>query len=229
MKAPSWLKRLRINRVALVDKGANPEAEIVLFKREHGFASMEECMAEHDDMDKCKALMGEMEKMTDKTPDPTAIEKRLAEFEKRAAEAEAKAKAADEKVQKLEDQREMDVFIAKASGLKDAGFTPDDAAILRKVYKAVTAEEAKRLDAILNGAAALARDSVAWREVGVAGAGGFGGGAYEKLEKMAKEVQAKEPKLTAAQAMTKAADTPEGLALYNEYEKERSEAVRRVR
>ena len=113
------------------------------------------------------------------------LEKRLADFEKRAADAEAKAtaaevkaKAAEDEVRKLADQREIEVYITKAAGLTDAGFTPDDAAILRKLYKAITADEAKRLDAVLNGAAQLARDSAAWREVGIISAGGVSPSAH---------------------------------------------------
>ena len=235
MKQPGWLRKLRIARVALVDRGANPDADIVLVKRDvsKAFASMEECMAEHDDAEKCKALMGEMEKMVN---DHTDVEKRLADFEKRAADAEAKAtaaevkaKAAEDEVRKLADQREIEVYITKAAGLTDAGFTPDDAAILRKLYKAITADEAKRLDAVLNGAAQLARDSAAWREVGITSAGGFAGSAYEKMEKLADALVQKDAKLTQAQAMIKVMETPEGKRLYDEYETERREAARRVR
>lgn len=42
---PKKLKRLKIERVDLVDKGANPEAHIVFFKREVELSATEQLMA----------------------------------------------------------------------------------------------------------------------------------------------------------------------------------------
>lgn len=212
------LKNLVFRAIGLVDKGANEEAHIVLAKR--------------DDTEKQDNR--EDEPMADPVKLPEDVIKALAEateLKKRVEAAETKAKDAESRIAKMEDEKQREVFIAKAKDFSALpGANPDDLGpILRKAYGVWSPEEQTKVETILRGAVKIAQDSALFRELGVPGQGA-GADPYSKLETMANAlIQKSQTPLTLAQAMAKAEATPEGRALYNQYAKEREDAARRVR
>jgi hypothetical protein len=111
---PHKLRKLRLRRIDLVDKGANQGAFVTLFK------NMDD-EGEPMPKDEPKA-----------TPVPTDVEKRLADLEKsladaekRVTDAEAAKTATEEKVAKLEDSQRLQRAITKANLFKSLG-NPDD-------------------------------------------------------------------------------------------------------
>lgn len=98
---PSKLKKLRVDRVDLVDKGANPGAHIVLFKRD---APSEEEPAEGG-----AVVPNETD---DKTQDAVVAEKaalegRVSELEKELASAISRAEAAEELAKSASDPEDV--------------------------------------------------------------------------------------------------------------------------
>jgi len=240
------LKNLVLRAIALVDRGANQEARVVLTKRddaedapmrkaEHG--SMDECMAAGKTEAECKELMAAMkraeeEQMPDKLPeDVTKALAEVADLKKRATEAEAAQKAAETRIAKMEDERQREVFIAKAQEFKDLpGANPDDLGpILRKAYGVWSPEEQQKVETMLRGAVKIAQDSVLFQEVGAARPAV--GSALDKLNAKANELVQKDGKMTFAQAFAKLCDTDEGKALYHQHEQEEASkaGARRVR
>lgn len=241
----NWLSRLRITRVALVDKGANPDADLVLAKRDDDtkkaeHATMEECMAAEHDEEKCKELMAAMKRaegdhMADQklAEDVAKAQAEVADLKKRLdTEAEARKKA-EADIQKMRDAEITKAFVTKAQGLshlpgnEPAKFGP----ILQKMYAGLTEEEAKLADQILAGADNQLATSKLLEELGT-GSGGFVGTVWEKMQKMAAQLIEKsgDGKLTEAQAMKRLSETnPEFRALEKQYDEEQREAARRVR
>src|SRR3989338_651520 len=240
------LKNLVLRAIALVDRGANQEARVVLTKRddaedapmreaEHG--SMDECMAAGKTEAECKELMAAMkraeeEQMPDKLPeDVTKALAEVADLKKRATEAEAAQKAAETRIAKMEDERQREVFIAKAQEFKDLpGANPDDLGpILRKAYGVWTPEEQQKVEAMLRGAVKIAQDSALFQEIGAARPAV--GSALDKLNAKANELVQKDGKMTFAQAFAKVCDTDEGKAFYHQHEQEEASkaGARRVR
>lgn len=234
------LKNLWYRAIALVDKGANHEADIVLAKRDdtqknedEGYASMEECMGALKDEAKCKALMAAMKRAEqgDGMPDklPEEVSKALAEvadLKKRAETAEAETKAAKDRIAKMEDENAAKAAIAKVETFKSlpveaAKFAP----IYRKMTAGLTAEEVAEVDKVFHAASEQIAAGKLLAEVG-SGAGSAGGDAYAKLQALANTFIQKDGKLTAAQAMVKAVETPEGRKLQDQYDRERAEATR---
>lgn len=111
--------------------------------------------------DKVKELEGKLNPPAP-APLPADVQKRIDETEKRAKDAE-------ERVQKLEDQRENETYMAKAKALD---LNQDDfGPILRKMAKALTAEEMKTVETTFRGLAEQARQAGLFKEIGRGGTG----------------------------------------------------------
>lgn len=214
------LKRLRYNRIALVDQGANPFADIVLAKRHEEGTKMADTKA---DVKVEVQIPESVQKTIEEAKEAVA---KAAELEKRLKAAEDEAKAAKAEVAKLEDERIAKAFVAKATEFGGIPGLASESALLRKMYSTLTVDEAKKADELLRAASNSIQASKLLDEIGTSG--GFGGDAYQKLEKLARELS-KAEKITYEQAFTKVSDTPEGRELLRQHEKEREDAARRTR
>lgn len=114
--------------------------------------------------------------------------------------AEATAKAAEERIQKLEDERETNKYIAKAKAL---GFTADDwHGMLRKIYGVLDEGEVKRFEEAVKALRKQADESGIYAEIG---RGGHGAATETEgaVEEAVKAAQAADPKLNHENAYAK--------------------------
>lgn len=151
-----------------------------------------------------------------------ALTKRVADLEKAGSEVatlkaalaatEKSAKDSADLVQKLQDEREIVEFAKKAEALDKiaTGKTVEFAAMLRKISKALGADEFKTFEGILAGANAAA--APLHRERGHSGsAGGAQSADAEIATKAQALVEKSGGKLTEAQAMTELSKTEPAL------------------
>ena len=210
------LKDLRVNRIALVDKGANPGAWITLFKRDDTVAkdTKKKPMPPENDGDADDDEKGkDMEKRDEMTIElPDEIQKRL----DAAVALEKRAQELEQRVAKMEEQRERTEAIQKARTLDRLGKADDLASLIQKARKLFTADEY----------AAFEKNLAGWNEQLAKGKlfAEFGSDAqeatdpYGKLEAAAKALVSKgDGKMTFEQAFAKVCDTPEGKELYRAY------------
>lgn len=204
----TWLRKLTIRRVALVDAGANQGAHVELFKRaEVGPERKEPDMAEQD-----KVPAPDQETIA-KVAD---LEKRLADAEaahaeltKRAEAAEATAKTATEekakledRIEKLEEASERVRFIQKAESVPHLGKPEEVATRLRKIAKALGDAE---FEEYMKKEVATANQLRVAKLFDVNGSDGDQGSDFNtKVEVLAKSIRTADPKLTAEQAYVKA-------------------------
>lgn len=225
----TWLEKLRIRRVALVDAGANQEASVELFKRgkdmaEDKVATLEkrlaELQAEKESLaTEMKEAQSRLEALGDAAkPDPIAkadpeVRKRMEELEKRNREQE-------DRIAKFEADRERDLFIRKAAVYPLIGAAEDLAKPLQVLSKGLTEDEYNSFVGNLGTLHARLEESKLFDEVGTAEAMPVGT-AQDKLEKLAKAAQAENPGMSYATAFTKVVNTPDGKKLYAEQLKDR--------
>lgn len=232
------LKNLWYRAIALVDKGANPDADVILAKRDdvdkQDYATMEECMAALGDMAKCKELMAAMKRaelegdhMTDKLPeDVTKALAEVADLKKRAETAEAKAKAADDRIAKMEEDERGKAAIAKVATFKSLPVKAEEfGPLYRKMTKDLTPEEIAKVDAVFHAASEQIAAGKLLVEIGSSKAAP-GGDTYAKIQAGAAALIQKDGKLSAIEAEKRFLETPEGKKLYDEYETERQVAAR---
>lgn len=121
---------------------------------------------------------------------PEAVQKAL-------DEAKAEAQAAKEQVAKLVDQREQETFIQKAKSL---GLTGDDwGTPLRKIAKALTPEEFKKLEEHFKAAQEQARVAALYKEIGRGGTGAATD-TEQQVHAAVSELRKSKPALTAEEA-----------------------------
>ena len=119
-------------------------------------------------------------------PVPEAVQKQLDDLKKTAEDAQAE-------VRKLTDQRENEQFITKA---KDLSLNADDfGSILRKISKAVTGDEMKKLETHLKALAAQVKESGLYKEIGRGGSNSSTD-VETQVEELVKEIRKATPKLT---------------------------------
>lgn len=268
MSDKNRLHIMRLDTVGLVDKGDNPKAEVVFFKRQaiqKGVVQEDGKFCAYDDEGKKlgaydtkeeaeAALKGppaekggsegttkkEQPMFDVKKLDATAqaefqkLSERIAELEKqvpapKAPEAvlpeavrkqiedtEKRAKEAEDRVAKLEDQREQETYIAKA---KEVGLNADDFATpLRKIAKALTADEFKALTTLLKAQAAQIREGELYKSIGRGGTGAATEAETQLAEKV-KEVRKAHPEFNEERARAEVMKTD--VALRNRLEAER--------
>jgi hypothetical protein len=125
-----------------------------------------------------------------------------AELRQRVEKAEAESRATAERLAKIEDERANDAFIAKAQAFKGIVKPEEFGPTLRKIAKtdAALAEAVEKALATANGQIEAARKQArAFDELGRSG-GGDGTSAVEKVDAAARELMAKDAKLTEATA-----------------------------
>lgn len=203
-----WLKRLTIKRVSLVTAGANPLADITFFKSK----------------DK---PMPENEPVVDEE-----VRKQVVDLQKKVDEAESARKAAETTAtdlsKKLDDQaaaiakmqgeKRVAEFVAKARTLPVMGAAETFGPILAKIEGALTAEEYTVFEKQLIAINTQAGVSDLLKELG-GGGGDEGHGAEDKLNALAKAHQ-KEKGVTFEAAYAEVIKSAEGSALFRQATKE---------
>lgn len=220
------LTDLVVKKVTLVAAGANPDADILLYKAEDDMAELPKDVADRiaaletnaaGTDEKVKKSIVEVLKsiFTGEKKDEPKVDAEIAKRDEVIAKL-------NDRVTQLADERERDTYIAKAQSL---GLPGDDwGTLLRKAEKDMTAEERKTFGEKLAGLAKIAKDSVLFREVGGNGAGE--GDTWGKIEKLADGIVAKSSgAVSKQQAIADALKTPEGKALYTEYLKEQTKGA----
>jgi len=223
------LKNLSIRRVALVDRGANPDAFVEIFKRENMedkdtptvedlTQKLEKLTAAQEELVKraetAEAKVKELEQKEEK-PDPIA--KADPEVRKMIEDAQKEASEAKQRIAKLEDQRDKEMFITKASVLKHIGTADDLAEDLRDISRALGKERFEKFEAVLQAVEKRLATSKLFSELG---SDQGAGDAESKLENLAKRY-ATENKVSVAKARIEVSRTPEAQALYAQYQAER--------
>lgn len=158
----------------------------------------------------------ELKALKDKEQKPDPLAKLDDSAKAVVAKAMADAAAANERVAKLEDERERETFIHKAAAYKLFAKADDFGPVLRKIAKALSAEEFKFLETRLAAVEKQLATGKLFAETGLAGA--EDGSPVEKLNALAVEIRKSDPKLTKEQAYAQALKTPEGEALYAEHQ-----------
>lgn len=207
------LKDLRLEEVSLVDAGANPAANVILFKRK-----------EVETVDK------NTDTKLNKTPEPTvdaekdALQKRITELEKVLAERDAADKAEVEKaaaeklaadnakvtelLDRLEKRVEEHIAKAETNELMQVAakyeILGENADELAKVLKSVKGTDVyNKIISNLDRELAYVEKAGTFKEIGKGG--GMGGyDAQTQIQKIASEIQKADPTLTDRQALDKA-------------------------
>lgn len=126
----------------------------------------------------------------DKSELPEAVAKAIEDFEKRTAAAEKRAEAAEAGVEKLEDEREVRKYIAKAKSL---GLVPDDHAVMiRKIAGVLDDEEFGVFEQVIKSLVSQAKEGGLYKEIG---SGGMGeeGSAESEVSELVKAHREKNP------------------------------------
>lgn len=213
------LKRLRLDRIDFVDRGANPGAHIALFKRhsDEEPTMAEKKMTEAEQIADLTAKLAKAEADLDAATKPAEkpedIEKNLPEPVRALLEkARADAKANEERIAKLEAERDRNQMIAKANEFKGLGAADDLTAILLPVSKAVPKDVYDALLTRMKGWNEIAKLSAAFKEVGSNNEGDQDPEA--KLNVLAKAYHTAHPDLTPEMAYSEVLKSSEGTALY---------------
>jgi len=200
------LRKLKIRRVALVDKGANQEAFVTLFKRDDA-----EEVQHMDDQE--AAVVEPVAETVSKADLEAAIAKaeaEKAEIRKAMEAVQAEAETAKAELAKRDEATEIAKFDAEA---KDVPFLGDKGGVwLRSISKALGDEYAAFRTALLS-AAAVEQDSALLQELGTPGTGedaDFNAVATQ----VAKTIMKDQPQLTREQAYVKALESAEVKAAY---------------
>jgi len=236
------LTQLKLDHIALVDRGANPDAHIVLLKRDTSMTDTEKetaakLAAAEAALTKANAELAELKSAGTVTSDLETLKKQHAQAEQALTkertelqeQLEKRTKevaTAREEVAKIKQQRRRENFIKRAHELTGLPGAPADdfAEILDHVeagLHAVVPDKAEKefgkLNQLLSSWNAIVGKSAILQEVGRTTVGAFRGAAAQ-LDHLAKEVQAADPKLTYAKAYEKVMlENPE---LYRKYQTE---------
>lgn len=239
--ATKILRKLVINRVALVEAGANPEAAILLFKskdptpqpedKEFTDMKIDATKYSKEEKDQLTALLAKGGVTVEADPPteevikglPEAVRAIVEKAQADAAQAIADAKAAKEAAEtatataQLEKSaREETEFVAKNVDIVKAypGEVDASTRLLFRVKKAVKTEDYTALETLLKaGNAALA--AATGEELGHGNTGRTSGAnAFSELKKKAEEIQ-KAEKIPYSKAFDRACDdNPELVAEY---------------
>lgn len=229
------LKRLRIDRVAFVDQGANPKAHIALCKRKEG-PMAEPTAAElaatvtklEGDLAAQVAKTAEVEAKlaaATTTPEPEDVLKGLSpeaqaevrRIRKEAEDLKAANAAQAERIEKIESDRTREQMLRKcATEFKALGGAEDLAGLLIPIGKALPKPEYDALLAKFKAWNEQIRTSALFTEIGKTGTD-EAATPEEKLEALAKayhKAHADEEGLTYEISYTRVLKTDEGKALY---------------
>jgi hypothetical protein len=226
---------LRLSEISFVDKGANPGAKVVLFKRLSGSPAakpvrksmtLEEALALLPDDAKAvvtQALQAKAAEKTEDEPEDMAKRKDLPEDVRKAlADQRAEKEALEKRLALLEEGEQQRAFteIAKSIG-RVHGLAPDELAqVLRLSKKSMPEDLSTKLTDHFRGSAELVKKSELFGERGSGRESDDEGSAGARIESVAKALRDSDPKLTKAQAYSKAlSQNPE---LYAAHERERA-------
>jgi hypothetical protein len=150
-------------------------------------------------------------------PEP-AVSKRLADLERSNAVlkrelAEAQAVATRERDQRAEDQ-----YRRQAADYAVLGVKPDDWGVLREVDEKLSPEVGKRVREVLGRARAELEHAPHFVPIGKDGGGAAD--AWGRLEAL-RDARVAKANVSPDQAMTQILDTPEGKAMYADWDRER--------
>lgn len=222
------LKRLRIDRVAFVDQGANPKAHIALCKRKEApmaeptAAELAETVTKLEgDVAAATARAEAAEQALAKAKEPVKEpEDVLKGLSPEAAAAVAKIRSENEalaaRVEKVEGERSREQMIRKCADFKALGPAEDLAALLLPISKQLPKAEYDDLCKRMKAWDEQIRQSALFKEIGRTGTE-EGATPEEKLEGLAKayhKAHADEPGLTYEIAYGRVLKTDEGKALY---------------
>lgn len=241
------LQQLVIRGVALVDRGANQHAKVLISKRVGGDmtdaektaaqqtadlatanAALKKATDELNELKGSGAITSDLETLKTKNAE---VEKRLAgekaELQKQLEERTKEAEAAVAEVVKIRTMRRREGFIKRAQELSKLPGAPADdfAEILDAIdagLHAVAPEKAEKwfakFNQLLSSWNAIVSKSAILETYGKSGSAPFRG-ALAQLQMLGKELQEKDPKLTKEQAFAKAMD--ENPDLYRKYQTEK--------
>ena len=209
MKKPHWLKNLRVDRIALVDNGANQDAHVVLFKRK-----------------------AKEPPMPDESVVDEVVRKQVVDLQKQVETAEAARKAAEATatdlakkldgqaaaIAKMQTERRNTEFVAKARTIPAFGKAEEFGPILAKIEGALTAEEYGKVETRFKAINDQLGASELLREIG-GGGGDEPASATAKLDALAK-VHQKEKGVTYEAAYAVVIKSAEGSALFRQATKE---------
>lgn len=199
------LKRLRIDRVDFVDKGANPGALITLAKRatktqEQGMTELPEDVAK---------------RMADQSEAIEALTKRADTAEAKQKETEAFQKAAEDALAVEIAKREATEAEGIAKGLVLPGVT-EKTVFIQKVKHALGADW-PAMEAVLKALSVADRTSAVFTEKGSDMPVGQAPDGYDRLNEMAEALVAKGTHTNRAHALDAVLKSPEGKAEYQKY------------
>ena len=214
------LKELQVDEVSLVDDGANPQANILFFKRKQEEKSMAKDVKTAEVVEKQEVQVTEpVVKVEEPTVDTEkeTLQKRVAELEKVLAEREAADKAAIEKaaqdklaadnaavtalIERLEKRMEDHIEKAETAELLKVAskyeILGENAEELSKVLKSVKGTDVyNKIISNLDRELAYVEKSGTFSEIGKVGANT----QASSIEKFTAEIQKSNPKLTYHQA-----------------------------
>lgn len=208
------LKALHITKIALVPKGANQEAHVLLYK---SAPPEEEEMADTVDKAAHEAVIKQLndaktqiatltEQVTKLTPsDPEDIWKGVPDaVRKRVEESEARAKRAEEAVALEKAEREKVLYIAKARSFTFLPVNPDDDWEVFKGLATLPPPVQERLDTLFKAADELGRQAGLTRTWGRDGVPSGGAAPLAQLEALGRSYVAKGVVKTEAEGLERA-------------------------
>lgn len=205
----NWLKRLAISRVALVDRGANPDAHIALYKRD--------TMADEKEVVTPDQVATAIAKAVDEAQASVR-----AEFEKKLkAETDAREKAekaaADNAtaIAKIRQESRDREFVAKAALTPEWGEAKTFGPVLAKIEAALTPDEFKAFDTKLHAIHKQLDQSRLLTELGVQGETDHATPGA-KLDSMAKGYMKDHQGVTYEAAYAAVCKTPDGAVLLSQ-------------
>lgn len=147
---------------------------------------------------------------------------------KRFEEMEAIAKSSAEKLEKAQHESDLREAVSKAREWTHLpGLKPEEFGVSLVALRKSAPEQAAIVEDLFARASAAVKESALLKEIG-SGHYDSGGDAMGKLDAMAKESMEKAsgqtPRLTYESAFANIINTPEGRALYDEYNRERKES-----
>lgn len=200
---PTMLKRLKVRRIAVVDRGANQAATVELFKRDD---TQEEVPVDGPEAVVVEETQPEMVSKADYEAAIAKAEAEKAELAKAAEAERAEAERVRAELAKRDEAIEIAKYDADAKAVTFLG--PKGGAWLRAIAKALGEEDYGAFHGVLSGVRAQVDESTLLKEIG---SGGDGDATTPQAvaKGLATRILAETPGLTVEQAMARAYDTPE--------------------
>jgi hypothetical protein len=160
---------------------------------------------------------GEPKPEPEPEPEP-AVSKRLADLERSNAVLKRELAEAQAVAKRERDQRAEDQYRRQAADYAVLGIKADDWAVLREVDEKLSPEVQKRVREVLGRARAELEHAPQFVPIGKDGGGAAD--AWGRLEAL-RDARVAKANLSPDQAMTQILDTPEGKAMYADWDRER--------